>query len=353
MAELSEPQPTREQWRPVEGYPGYTISSQGRLRSKAGKISVSKPARTGYVQCSVSVRGVKKMFMRHVLVAKAFIENPDSTFYTTVNHINGIKHDNTVENLEWCSMKENCQRRVNPRKNANYKGRLVSQYAQDGITLIREYCSVAEAARVSGIEKTAIARSISGDHRIASGPFTWTFSDTTQFENENFKQITLPETSLACEVSSLGRVRMPNGKTTYGSIEGSGYYKVHINYNSYYVHRLVAIGFLSPVINMKDLVVDHIDNNRQNNRPENLRWCTARENVIHAIKFRTKKGNGRERPVIQMSLTGEVIGKYSSMIEATAQTGVGKDGIYHACKHRKTAGGYAWLYVDEEGGAAS
>ena len=104
-----------EEWRDVVGANGitkgkYQISSLGRARSfKAGKVKILRPVYDGkgYAYVGIHKDGEQKKIHIHALVAKAFVPNPDNKPF--VNHINGIKSDNRVENLEWVTPSENIQ----------------------------------------------------------------------------------------------------------------------------------------------------------------------------------------------------------------------------------------------------
>lgn len=92
----------KEEWRPVEGYDGYFISSRGRFKHNK-KILKVKKGYDGYMYCHI----LKRKFRVHRLVAKAFIPNPDNL--PVVDHIDGCKTNNYVENLRWVTVSENTQ----------------------------------------------------------------------------------------------------------------------------------------------------------------------------------------------------------------------------------------------------
>ena len=88
----------------VGDFPGYYICSNGRIFNQRGFLNPYKNG-AGYLTIDVRKYGVRIYPVIHRLVAKAFIPNPYGK--PEVNHINGDKTDNRVENLEWVTHSEN------------------------------------------------------------------------------------------------------------------------------------------------------------------------------------------------------------------------------------------------------
>lgn len=103
-----------EEWRDVVGYEGwYSVSNLGRVCRVApgpsttpGKILFPERVKKGYFRVNLSRNGVVRRFMVHRLVVTAFLPSPPPG-HNSINHKDGTKTNNCVDNLEWTTPKKN------------------------------------------------------------------------------------------------------------------------------------------------------------------------------------------------------------------------------------------------------
>ncbi len=90
-----------EIWRPIEAFPGYSVSDHGRIRAdKSGRILQLNLNQYGLVQVGLMREGVQYHRSVPLLVARAFLEPPFEPFDTPIN-LDGDRHNNHVDNLVW------------------------------------------------------------------------------------------------------------------------------------------------------------------------------------------------------------------------------------------------------------
>lgn len=157
----------QERWLPIRGYEGlYEVSDMGRVRSLKrnttnGKVLKACKGHGGYVKVTLSKCNARKTFMVHRLVALAFI--PIVEGKTEVNHLNGDKSDNRLENLEWATRAENEMhsfRVLGKKPNAPWRGkprRFARRLTDDEVRSIRKDPRPHRViGKEYGVSKTAI-----------------------------------------------------------------------------------------------------------------------------------------------------------------------------------------------------
>jgi hypothetical protein len=96
----------KTEWKPIVGYEGfYDVSNEGQVRNARTKRVLKNQKTKGYEHVSLCVNNLRKELYIHRLVAIAFLqENKEKK---EVNHIDGIKTNNSISNLEWVTRSEN------------------------------------------------------------------------------------------------------------------------------------------------------------------------------------------------------------------------------------------------------
>jgi hypothetical protein len=153
----------------IIGYEGiYLAHEDGKIWSNIYKRFLTPSINTnGYVQIKLWKDGKYKYTSVHRAIATAFIPNPDNK--KEVNHINGIKHDNRVENLEWTTRSENIQHAANSGlwENQKNKTRERSSKKVRCVETGEVFTSMSAAGLFYGKSKNAISTSIRDNCRCA------------------------------------------------------------------------------------------------------------------------------------------------------------------------------------------
>lgn len=176
-----------ENWKPINGCEEYyEISDKGRVRrikynDNSKKVQYQLPYylkprkdKDGYFKYALCINGKMKYYFAHRLVAIHFLNNENK--YSCVNHIDGNKQNNCVENLEWCSIKQNNLHALNNglRNMKNNKlSKKVEQYDLKG-NLIKTFESANEAKRITGYSQGHISECCRNEIKQYNG-YIWKY----------------------------------------------------------------------------------------------------------------------------------------------------------------------------------
>lgn len=184
----------QETWRDIKEYEGlYQVSNLGKIKSlnkywkvnnynniinKKEKIIKQNLDHKNYLFVHLWKNGKSKNFKVHRLVAQTFIPNPENKL--TVNHKDGNKSNNSVENLEWCTQSENVihaykkglAKRRTGKMNKNSK--IVYQIDKETKKIINIFYGTTEASRITGIPQSNIWRCCAGKQKYSNN-YIWKY----------------------------------------------------------------------------------------------------------------------------------------------------------------------------------
>ena len=271
----------------------YFLFENGDLyNAKTHRISQGSKSH-GYIRYSLTINGKETSIFKHRLLAELFIKNDDPENKTVVHHKDGCTENNELNNLEWISQKENCNKKVKP-----------------------------------------VQQSL--------------FNELT--ETELKQEIWMPFRNTFYEISNMGRIKnLKTNRVTFGSInKNSGYVRFTFTNSNGNRDEIQAHRAVYEVFNPEETidVINHIDSNRANNKLSNLENITQKENVIKSYyETRTKKTNLTGQYDLQMNLTNV----YPSTNIAAKTLGLKyASNLNRAIKTGGTSHGYYWRIISEE-----
>lgn len=186
--------------------------------------------------------------------------------------------------------------------------------------------------------------------------------DTTPFDGEVWKDVVGYEDLY--QISNIGRLKAKKRIVYRGNRWGNnsdilkeehilvpnitkyGYVRSVLTkdkkHKSYAIHRLVAEAFISNPENLP--FVNHKDENKSNNKVENLEWCTAKYNSNYGtcIDRIREKNTGKGHVVFQYDKDGKFMARFSNAYEALRCLGKYHNGIQDACKTGNLCYGFQW-----------
>lgn len=250
----------KEEWRDIAGYEGYyQVSNLGNVRSltrrvssfrsdigkrfeydKKGQLIQPIASAGGYLTVVLSKDGKKSTFLIHELVARAFLEKKDGFHF--VEHKNRVFTDNVVSNLIWSKEDESSRPKV-----------LVSDNLNDVTN--EEWRDVVGYEGLYEVCRSGFVRSV---ERLRS--YIHNMSKRTTYHKSG-------------------------GKILKGHLDSYGYLRVGLwdgkKVRTVPVHRIVAEAFIDNPSNLP--CVDHINTIKSDNRVNNLRWVSQKQNSNNVV----------------------------------------------------------------------
>lgn len=334
-----------EVWKPIKDYEKYyEVSNLGNVKSlHKNKQKILKPCKSGeYLRVVLQKNGTSKTNSIHKLVIQHF--NETSTPDQCINHIDGNKVNNNINNLEWCTFRQNTKHAIQ-KKIFIAKTFRVSQYTLDKKELIRIFNSIKEAMDVTGIRDSQICANCK-NKTSSAGVYFWKYTD---FE---YKPTPIPDGGKSLDgylnyiITKNGEVYSKSHKKFMAKRINSGYEYISLGNGNkkkekkdFSIHYLVAKLYIPNPNNYP--MINHKNSIKTDNNVNNLEWTTYSENM---------KQFAMEKiciPVNKLDYKGKIIDTYKSIASASRECDISASCISMVLSknnNRKTAGGFKWEY---------
>jgi len=137
-------------WKPIIDYENYEVNALGEVQ-RDGNILKAQLNGSGYLTLNLCRDNKKKQFSIHRLIALYFISNPNN--HPCVDHINGIKTDNRIENLRWVTQQQNKCNTKSKGYSVNKYGKYEARIGHDGKKIHLGTYNTEEEARQAYLTK--------------------------------------------------------------------------------------------------------------------------------------------------------------------------------------------------------
>lgn len=328
----------KEEWKTIylKNFNNYIVSNKGNVKNIKTKYILKQSLRNGYQSVSLSNKNIKKTFNVHTLVLSSFIGFKKKYI---INHIDGNKSNNCLENLEWVTYKQNSKHALKQKLLIPFT-RKVNQYDKNG-NLLNTFDSIKIASIKTGANDRHIS-SVCRGKRKTTGGYVWKYTDKCNILNDcdgtivkNFPNYKITKDGKIFSIRSKRYLKQ--------KIQPNGYHCIKLCNNGYqkdkYIHKLVAETFIKNTKNKK--YVNHIDGNKSNNNINNLEWVTHSENMLHSNRVLS---NIYDIPIAVYD-NKKKIKEYKSIRDASNDTNIDNSRILVACKNNSILKKFKWKFI--------
>ena len=305
--EFTQEELNTEIWCEIEGYKEYFVSNLGRIKSiKNNKEYISLGSKlNGYLRTVLNRKG----FFIQRLVASAFLENPSKK--PIVNHINGIKTDNRLVNLEWATYSENGKHAfetgLNPKQSyskdkENFKLNpeqvLQIYYSKIDKKLLSNHFNIT-ISLINLIKAKSNWKSVINDYENGTSNYSLIPLEVQDLkDNRTSKLITQKKPIEHREIHGYENYEATINGDIYSKFSNkylkqiknkNGYQTLELKNKTVFIHYLITSTYSDYIFkpDKQNLIINHKDCNKTNNSVENLEWVTYAENSQHSIKSGT------------------------------------------------------------------
>ena len=325
----------------------WQVSSFGRVCNRHGVVTRGYLHPSGYRY--IGLCGQNWAVHRAMMIT--FQGLPGNANASHVNHRDGDRSNNHLDNLEYASQSQNMSHSYAnlQRRDAGISQSKSVQWRVQGANEWQSCKSVRSAAQKTGLHPSTVSKSCCSRSSVKGIEFRFEDEFRKASSSEQWKPMLDPASGLevpARMVSSFGRITSARSVVSKGCLAKTGYYITQICSNSIrqtvFVHRLVAAAFLGPPPSIRQSIVNHKDLDKGNNSVENLEWTTPSENRLHFLANSCQQRRSDGKPVWSRRKgdTGEWMW-HPSIYSAESTLGVPRGSISLCVQGtRRSAGGF-------------
>ena len=294
----------------------WQVSNYGRCKKMSGTISHGCRAASGYRVVMIE----RKVYMVHRLVKFAFHGPPRNDQAWQVNHLDGNKSNNHLDNLHYATPSENSKHSFasGSRQCGGLKLSMPVMWRAFGVSRWTTSPAITAAAKCLGFSRHTVSKCCH-KQRSAKGiefQFARETSSLGCADPEAWRTIRDPRSGNVCggrQVSSLGRLRLRGGRISKGSETAEGYFVTCLpclQQRRVFVHRLVAAAFLGDPPSPEHTHINHKDGDKRNNNVDNLEYVTPAENKAHYHANAICQRGGSDVKAVESRVSGGGRGRW-------------------------------------------